>query len=186
MFYGRKDSYYLIWPVSGESTILPRTGQVSCFDDQGLEIPCSKNSQDGSLFKGVSWPRPRFKPKNTGIFDKLTGLIWHPQAHLKTTAVSWDEALATVQKLAEFSNQPWRLPTINELESLVDASSHSPALPSENPFNEIQEAYWSSTTSYFEPDWAYVLYLHKGAVGVGYKKNSDFAVWPVMECDFPI
>ena len=183
MFYGRKDSYYLIWPVCGETVILPRTGQTRCFDDQGMEASCSNSAQDGKLLKGVSWPQPRFSKSKEGggVVDNLTGLIWHPQSLLGSNQATRDEALAAVQDLAEQSGQPWRLPTINELESMVDASSHSPALPEEHPFKNVQEAYWSSTTSYFEPDWAYVLYLHKGAVGVGYKKNRDFAIWPVME-----
>jgi hypothetical protein len=75
------------------------------------------------------------------------------------------------------------MPSINELESLVDASTHTPALPLDQPFFDIAEAYWSSTTSVFETDWAYVLYLKKGAVGVGYKKNSDFALWPVLSIE---
>jgi hypothetical protein len=33
----------------------------------------------------------------------------------------------------------------------------------------------------FEPDWAWALYLTKGAVGVGQKKGAHFSVWAV--CD---
>lgn len=181
MFYGRKDSYYLIWPVCGESSVLPQTGQMSCYDNQGMEISCSRSGQDGEMLQGVSWPRPRFRKVREGTFDDLTGLIWQNRAILGPTAVTWEEALATIRSLEGKTGQHWRLPTINELESLVDASAHSPALPPDHPFTDIQEAYWSSTTSYFETDWAYVLYLHKGAVGVGYKKNRDFAIWPVLE-----
>lgn len=76
--------------------------------------------------------------------------------------------------------QPWRMPTINELESLVDASECDPALPLEHPFLIRQQGYWSSTTSGFEKDWAYVLYMDKGAVGVGFKKKKEFHLWPVM------
>jgi hypothetical protein len=75
----------------------------------------------------------------------------------------------------------WRLPNINELESLVDCDMHSPALQSGHPFECIQEAYWSSTTSMFEPDWAWALYLTKGAIGVGQKRGPHFSVWAV--CD---
>ena len=75
--------------------------------------------------------------------------------------------------------QPWRMPTINELESLVDASECDPALPLEHPFLIRQQGYWSSTTSGFEKDWAYVLYMDKGAVGVGFKKTREFHLWPV-------
>lgn len=58
-------------------------------------------------------------------------------------------------------------------------SQHTPALPEQHPFTALQEAYWSSTTSMFEPDWAWVLYLNKGATGVGYKPGRTFHVWVV-------
>ena len=181
MFYGRKDSYYLVWPVCGKSTILPRTGQNSCYDDQGVEMNCRDSLQDGELLQGIIWPIPRFNQVDSGIIDNLTSLIWYPPASMGDTPSTWKEALTCVGELADKSEKPWRLPTINELESLVDGSRSSPALPDGHPFIAVQEAYWSSTTSFFEPDWAYVLYFHKGAVGVGYKKNKDFAMWPVME-----
>ncbi len=181
MFYGRKDSYYLVWPVCGTSTVLPQTGQHRCYDGQGEKRDCEASGQDGELRQGTAWPSPRFGSNEDGVLDLLTGLVWGQQADIASTPASWGEALAAARHLAEKTGRPWRLPTINELESLVDASSHSPALPEAHPFASVREAYWSSTTSFFETDWAYVLYLHKGAVGVGYKKNRDFAVWPVRE-----
>ena len=75
------------------------------------------------------------------------------------------------------------LSNINELESLVDCSRHHPALPAEHEFTHVRKAYWSSTTSMFEPDWAWGLYLSTGAVGVGEKEGSHFHVWAV--CDAP-
>ena len=180
MFYGNKDGYYWVWPVCGPADTLPCTGATDCYDAQGRIIPCEGGRQDAALNLGVAWPRPRFLPAEFGVLDVLTGLTWHPRAIFGRKATTWNEALSAIQAYAGKSNIPWRMPTINELESLVDASTHSPALPKDHPFSEVQEAYWSSTTSTFEPDWAYVLYLHKGAVGVGYKKNSDFALWPVI------
>jgi hypothetical protein len=64
---------------------------------------------------------------------------------------------------------------------MMDCGSYNPALPAGCPFEGVQEAYWSSTTSMFEPDWAWALYLIKGAVGVGEKQGAHFHVWPV--CD---
>jgi len=181
MFYGRKDSYYLVWPVCGSSTVLAQTGQQLCYNHQGEKMDCVTSGQDGALLQGTVWPSPRFCSNEDGVLDMLTGLIWAKEADITTAPASWEEALAAAGYLAAKSNKPWRLPTINELESLVDASSHSPALPEDHPFVSVREAYWSSTTSFFETDWAYVLYMHKGAVGVGYKKNRDFAVWPVLK-----
>lgn len=129
---------------------------------------------------GAPWPEPRLVSTQMGVLDRLTGLIWHTRTNLGGQAVNWSRALAVVNAYARKTQQPWRLPTINELESLVDASTHSPALPSPHPFLDIHDGYWSSTTSSFETDWSYVLYLNKGAVGVGFKNKSNFAVWPVM------
>ena len=179
MFYGNKDGYYWVWPVCGIAENILCTGACDCYDEEGRLIACSQNRQDASLAMGVSWPTPRFTAEESGVLDNLTGLVWYNPAMYERKTLSWQEALASVRALAEQTNLPWRMPNINELESLVDASTHSPALVSGHPFGAVQESYWSSTTSYFETDWAYVLYLIKGAVGVGFKKNTDFALWPV-------
>lgn len=183
MFYGSKDGYYWLWPVCGQSAILAGTGAACCYDEGGRAIACAGSGQDGALQMGVAWPTPRFIAGEKCVVDRLTGLNWLNPARLGESAVSWPQALATVAEYADATGLPWRMPTINELESLVDAASHSPALMANHPFDEVQTAYWSSTTSGFEIDWAYVLYMTKGAVGVGYKKNHDFSLWPVMEAE---
>lgn len=185
-FYGAKHQYYLVWPVRGEGNgVLPATGQ-----------------QGDSPF-GASWPEPRFEVGEVGggvaggadvagcaggitgnisdktVRDNLTGLIWRRPANLTGEPVLWEEALEAVRKLNAGENDSWRLPNINELESLVDLSRHDPALPVGHPFGRCQEVYWSSTTSMFEPDWAWALYMNKGAVGVGRKGYAKFHVWAV-------
>jgi hypothetical protein len=47
-------------------------------------------------------------------------------------------------------------------------------MPSNHPFARTAEGYWSSTTSVYEPSYAWVLYSLDGAVGVGYKAKPDF------------
>jgi len=71
----------------------------------------------------------------------------------------------------------WRLPNIRELESLVDINSHSPAMSPNHPFTRVADGYWSSTTSVYEPSYAWVLYTLDGAIGVGYKAKPDFFAW---------
>lgn len=180
MFYGKKDQFALTWPVCGQSLVLPRTGQTRCYDSAGRIIPCSHSGQDGALQQGVPWPKPRFTVQGELVHDHLTGLIWLKNARMFSSPMTWEQALNRVGGLTTASRS-WRLPTINELESLVDASTYNPALPIHHPFKGVQQAYWSSTSSFFQPDWAHVLYLHKGAVGVGWKPKPEFHVWPV--CD---
>ena len=185
MFYGRKDQYYFLWPVRGKGgNLLPRTGQHRCYNIRGDEIACPGTGQDGAVRAGFVWPAPRFAITDTAAIDWVTGLCWLRQADITGKPVSWDDALAAVSLLNR--SRPhgwsrWRLPNINELESLVDCANHNPALPADHPFTDVRDEYWSSTTSVFAAEWAWALYLHKGALGVGLKQGRHFYVWPV--CD---
>lgn len=181
MFFGRKDQYSLVWPVRGQTQMLPCTGQSKCYDQQGRMIECQASGQDGEFNIGLPWPDPRFKVEQDTVFDRLTDLVWLRRADLTQGPVSWIQALQAIDQLnaREKNKRLWRLPSINELESLVDCSQHSPALPPTHAFNNLQEGYWSSTTSTFEPAWSWVLYLDKGAAGVGHKPGKHFWVWPV-------
>ncbi|SKA73601.1 Protein of unknown function [Paucidesulfovibrio gracilis DSM 16080] len=167
MFFHRRDSFAMVWPVRGNSGVLPVTGAA--------EAPLT----------GVQWPEPRFAVAENGpVQDLGTGLLWTPRANLGSPCL-WSEALQRIETLnhdRHLGVDRWRLPSIRELESLTHAGHHDPALPPDHPFEQWQEAYWSSTTSAFETDWAMCLYLHKGAVGVGYKPGPEpFAVWPCAD-----
>lgn len=175
MFYGDKTRDAMVWPVRGQSTVLSRTGQRRCWNAAGGVIGCAATGQDGELRNGAPWPEPRFVVEEGGVRDILTGLLWAKSTdHLGVC--TWEEALSAATRPRE-KGRTWRLPTIRELESLVDAEHHNPALPENHPFTDIREAYWSSTSSAYAPDWAYCLYLHKGAVGVGFKAKREFHAW---------
>ena len=183
MFYGHKNQSYLVWPVAGKGNgLLPATGQRLCHDPRGREIPCLGSGQDGELRLGAPRPEPRFRAEGETVQDNLTGLVWTRNADLTEGTLDWNSALeeAAGAGLPRPSGHgPWRLPTINELESLVDADQHSPALPRDHPFHSLGDTYCSSTTSSFETDWCMVLHLNKGAVGVGHKTSGSFHVWAV-------
>lgn len=147
-------------------------GNAVLLYDRGSIISCAESGQDGALLAGVGWPKARFIPSEHGVLNALTGLTWHAGAISGEKTVAWNEALQVLSAYTRETNLPWRMSTINELESHVDASEPNPALPPTQTFPPVMEAYWSSTTSVFETDWAYVLYLAKGAVGVGYKKTE--------------
>jgi len=109
-------------------------------------------------------------------------LMWRRPADSAGFPVTWQEALETVKAMnrpAAGGYNDWRLPNIRELESLADMNSHSPALLPDHPFDGVADGYWSSTTSVYEPRYAWVLYTRDGAVGVGFKAKSDFHAWAV-------
>lgn len=156
-----------------------QTGQRSCHDADGREIACGGSGQDAEFRRGLAWPNPRFEAQGETIVDRLTDLQWQRAADL-AGPVMWEQALAAVATFNRGMLQ-WRLPNINELELLVDCSAHGPALPAGHPFNNVRDVYWSSTTSLYEPDWAWALYLDIGAVGVGQKRQARFCVWAVSD-----
>jgi hypothetical protein len=182
MFYGGKRQFFLLWPVRGNGNgVLPVTGQRECHDSDGLIISCHLTGQDAEFCFGQSRPQQRFEVIKDVVIDHLTNLCWNQRANIGNGQETWEDALRAIRETNKLSPNKiaWRLPNINELESLVDCSTHSPALPEGHPFGDVQEGYWSSTTSMYEPDWAWALYLTKGAVGVGQKKGAHFHVWAV-------
>jgi len=167
MFYGRKDQYYLVCPVAGESKNILSTGQKKSFID----------FDDGFYKFGKSMDK-RFKKVEDGILDTNTNLIWLEKGYLEEN-LSWEEAFTCLKEFNSASKYTWRIPNINELESLVNCAYMYPALEKEQGFKDLKNLYLSSTTSYFEPTYAFVLYLDKGAVGVGRKEQPLYSLLPV-------
>ncbi|MBI4738702.1 DUF1566 domain-containing protein [Candidatus Woesearchaeota archaeon] len=74
----------------------------------------------------------------------------------------------------------WRLPTVEELASLVDPTQSNPSLPSGHPFTNVQSGdYWSSTTSVFNASDTLDVYFGNGVVFVDGVKSGTFYVWCV-------
>ncbi len=149
MVYGGKDQSFMLWPVRGEGlSVVPRSGQSLCCDAAGKVVWCIGSGQDGEWRYGAPWPEPRFEMLQEGVLDRLTRLLWRRSANLTLHPMVWREALAAVARLNhECAGSVWRLPTINELESLVECAAYSPALSSGHPFTDVQDIYWSSTAS---------------------------------------
>ena len=151
----RKDEAALVWPVC-----LPKTEDAA------------------PLFS----PGERFALDGDSVRDQLTGLIWSRNADPLGRPLPWEEALAAVDGLnraAQDRATDWRMPNIRELESLVDLQADSPALPEGHPFTNVRDVYWSSTTSVYEARYAWALYSRDGMVGVGFKPDTGFHLWPV-------
>lgn len=116
--------------------------------------------------------------------DELTGLVWFRNANIAEFPLTWQEALdhvAHMNRDQAAGYADWGLPNRRELRSLISHQSRRPSLPAAHPFMALQDVYWSSSSSLFEPDWAWALYLNKGAVGVGQKARAHFHVWAVHD-----
>ena len=167
---------------------LPQTGQIRCYNSAGTEISCAGTGQDGDIQAGVEWPSPRFSVSRDVVTDNLTGLMWTKDANLPGTGMEWQQALDYVSGMnsstyPNYSYTDWRLPNINELESLVNCGVENPAAwLQDQGFTNVQAMnYWSSTTVPGSSGYAWELRLYEGGwISTGYKSPDmgDY-VWPV-------
>ena len=186
VFKGMKYGSYMVWPVrtveNCNNSKLFQTGQKTCFNENGVVIDCIGTGQDGEIQSGFKFKKNRFTENKQIIYDHATDLTWLRNVNVHQDLVDWNSAFNLVSKMnieMEYGHNDWRVPNIIELESLVDMDRHSPALPTDHLFDDVQDYYWSSTTSAYNMDYAWVLYMVDGAVGVGYKPLSEFYCWPV-------
>lgn len=119
-----------------------------------LLITASANavpSPDKSLFVPPAWskilsPDVRFvlALDDEAVLDKETGLVWEKSP--VETHMTWYAAVEYCTKKELGGRLGWRLPTVEELASLVDLSQSDPALPPGNPFVNVQDFYYTMTT----------------------------------------
>ncbi len=138
----------------------------SAFDGNPARVALAATGQqashgtgdDGAWRAGVAAPAPRFTDNMDGtVSDALTGLTWLRDAGC-LPASDWATAVAAARALAAgqcglvdgSGAGQWRLPNVNELDSLVDLARAAPALPAGHPFvNTAGSALWWSSTTYF-------------------------------------
>ena len=84
---------------------------------------------------------------NEAVLDKETGLVWERSPGEEE--LIWIGANSRCIQLSKGDRFAWRLPTIQELSSLLDPTQAEPALPSGHPFQNVQfgapDFYWSAT-----------------------------------------
>ena len=129
---------------------------------------------------GTACPRFELVLGGPAVLDKETGLVW--EKFLGPATVDWGTAINNCYNKGVGGRKGFRLPTIEELASLVDAQAENPALPSAHPFHNVQwlEHYWSSTTDWVAPGFAFSVRFADGRV-VGSNKvfNNICCVWCV-------
>lgn len=164
---------------------LPQTGQARCYNAAGAEIACAGTGQDGDIQAGVAWPEPRFTDNYNGtITDNLTGLVWLKEANCSSAPRNWNEALTNSSLMQDgfcglsdgSQAGDWRLPNINEMQSLFNAGQASPAawLMSQGFLNVQAGRYWSSTTYIFQETGAWGISLLDGIVASRLKTDNYF------------
>ena len=146
--------------IAGDFYVIPVKGQYTSW---GKKIP------GATRFKLVL---------DAAALDRETGLVWDNSPD--TTQRDWFKACAHCYQRQVGGRKGWRLPTIEELASLVDTSvSGAPTLPTDHPFTNVQSGlYWSSTTIAGSTSLAWTVYFSNGDV-YATDKSTDYYVWCV-------
>jgi hypothetical protein len=115
------------------------------------------------------------------VLDRETGLVWERSP--STTAVPGFTSIDCNNKTVG-NRRGWRLPTIQELMSLIDPTQSSPALPSGHPFQiqNVSGAYWSATildVSDGTSPSAWIMGLAIGNAIFGTKTTNGLFIWCV-------
>ncbi|MBF0592451.1 MAG: DUF1566 domain-containing protein, partial [Nitrospirae bacterium] len=157
---------------------LPRTGQTTAY----------YNGDDGAIEAGVAWPNPRFTDNgDLTMTDTLTGLVWLKDASTPALTsctgggMTWQAALdyvACLNTITYLGYNDWRLPNVNELQSLLNAGqTNTDTWLDSQGFTGVGSDYWSSTThaNYTSDAWYVSM---RGGVNLNVKSNG-MSIWPV-------
>jgi len=121
---------------------------------------------------------------NAAVLDKETGLVWEQSpetAPNPVTTQTWLQAQASCNARTVGGRLGWRLPTLQELASLIDPNNPdgNPDLPPGHPFSNVQSSgYWSATTHANDTSVAWGVSLTHGGVSTGDKTGTGH-VWCV-------
>ena len=152
---------------AADATNLPQTGQTSCYDEVGNRTNCAATGQDGEIRAGVAWGSGRFTDNGDGtVTDELTGLVWLKNLNCAGTIgygegyLTWQQALDFVAGInastydisscASYTGNytDWRLPNVNEIESLNNYESYELRWLAQQGFVNVPpwDDWWSSTS----------------------------------------
>jgi hypothetical protein len=107
--------------------------------------------------------------------DPKTGLEWQCES---AGEMSWGEAMEYAQSLLLNGKEDWRLPTVLELDTLLDRNTlfdkMRPYMRKEIPFRDTL-SYWSSTTFDKHTNSAWIV-MFDGAYVLSYYKTNHYHV----------
>lgn len=106
------------------------------------------------------------------ITAKNTGLMWQKQDDGKER--NWDNAIAYCKGLRLAGHRDWRLPSIEELKSLIEMGNN-PTIDTEYFPGTKSSYYWSSTANSLTTSYAWNVYFGNGFAATYYKTDLYYA-----------
>jgi hypothetical protein len=96
--------------------------------------------------------------------------MWQDNSEAKTLQLTWQGAMDYCDGSSLGGYSDWRLPVVEELESIVDYGRNNPSIDS--TFKNVENTwYWSSTSFSGATNGSWVVYFGGGLVNYGGKYN---------------
>ena len=174
---------------------IKKTGQTKSYDSSGNEVTDSSIKDDGFYQKGVDHNYTR-DDVNYTVTDNVTGLMWQDDAEAASVTKPWltsanyticseetssdvcydtsgDTATTYCSQITTGGYADWRLPTVEELEGIVDYGKVSPAIDTTFQ-NTTSDYYWSATTYEAYRHYVWFVGFYDGYVSYSNKNNSFY------------
>ena len=155
------------------------TGQTSCYNASESPITCPSSSsadffgQDAqytSKCTAQSFTVQKISSKEV-VLDNNTGLMWQQTIFMY---ISWDDAVSYCNDLSYAGYSDWRLPSPQELLTIVDNSQRTPAINTTYfPDTPWSSDFWSSSTDQSDTDYAWYVDFDDGYVGLVSKTDTS-------------
>ncbi len=114
------------------------------------------------MILGVSALMADFVKKGDVVHDSERKLMWQDNGAVESNEVHNGEAKAYCEKLSLAEHDDWRLPTVHELQNIVDLTRYEPAI--QRGFHFVaSESYWSSTLYADDKDRAWNVDFKSGS-----------------------
>jgi len=109
--------------------------------------------------------------KNFVVSDKKNAIYWQDNLSSEKSSEDWDDAIEYCDKLVLNNMKHWRLPTFNELLSIVDYTHVNPAI--DPVFEYVNEGtYWTSIDFSATSSRAWTIDFRTGKTYYSYKTTN--------------
>lgn len=167
--------------LGGSALGILRTGQSLCYDTAGASYPCPLVGypfQDGEIQQGS--PRQFSLTADGHIKEGISGLIWqrcqlgYSDSGCATPDPQTTFTVAEANTQCSALGEGWRLPTIQEISTLVDSGRSSPAYDSVAfPGGSFANPFWSASADAVNAGNSFVLSLDLGVLTSQPDGNSN-------------
>ena len=149
-------------PKEKTSFVVTHTGQKKAFDLKGREVSAERI---WGLDAQRVWKESALEKAEQGkaVLDRTTGLLWD-NAH-EGVLLNWNEAqeyIAALNEMRYLARTDWRLPSREELRSIVVYDDTQPAVDRSAFNSAAADFYWSGTPSKQDGNLAWGIYFGYG------------------------